>query len=173
MNWNFISQASSIITLILFVIYILGRIWIIYNKRKVNNECFKMLHVDEENQIAEYVNPDRFCDLGDNELSVFSADMYINKFKIYEIKYLDDYSHWEKVNTKPIYTYKGLNSNEKIYIKMNLPCGGPSEYLIEYVRCDYVKVSFIPSYNAFEPYILKHYYKSKMTFLGYLYYFFN
>ena len=174
MDWDVISELSSIITVFLFIIYMIGRFWAIKNKQKINNDHFEILGADEYNKIADFVNPERFCDLGEIELNKFSSDMYIRRFNIYKIKYIKgSYLKWEKENKKPIYEYKGLNVGEEIYIKMRLPCGGPSEYLIEYIRDDYVKVSFIPAYNQFENYVLKHCYKSKMSFLGHIYYFFQ
>lgn len=174
LNWELIGQLSSLITLFLFVIYIIGRLWTINIKRKLNYEHFKMLNVDEENKICNFIDPNKLCDLGEDELNIFSSDLHINKFKIYEIEYINGrYEKWVLKSKVPRYIYKNLNANESLYIKMNTPCGGPSKYLIEYIRYDYVKVSYIPSYNGFSEDVSKYKFKSKMTLRGYLYYLFN
>lgn len=181
MDWNYIANISSIITLVLFVISIIfsiihfiGRLWAIHNTKKIDNEHFKMLGLVGENSIIDEVFPQYICDLGGEEINKFRSNMYINKFKVFKIEYINgDYSKWKKVSKKPKYVYKGLNSNEKIYIKLNLPCGGPTNYLIEYTRYDYVKISFIPCSNGINTDLSQYCYKRKMTIPGYLYYFFQ
>lgn len=127
MCWEIISVISSIITVVLFIIYIIGRFWSIKNKQKINIDHFEMLGIDEDNRMADFVNPERFCDLNQNEINKFSSDMYIKEFNIYEIEYLEgSYFKWEKTSEKPIYTYNGLNVGEEIYIKMHCsPWHGP------------------------------------------------
>lgn len=126
LSWRLVSNLSSLVTLFLFVIYIIGRFWTINIKLKLNYEHSKVLHVEQENKICDFVDPNKFCDLGGTELNIFSSELHINEFKIYEIEYINGgYEEWILKSENPRYSYKNLNANELIYIKMNTPCGGP------------------------------------------------
>lgn len=77
-----ISYASSIATLILFVVYFVGRVWVIHkNKRllfeKLTLEYIKNNHVERKNQY----------DLGGKELIAVSSSKGLNWLKIYELKF--------------------------------------------------------------------------------------
>ena len=141
MDFGFI---CNIISIFLFGVYVIGTAWNIINRLKIDNEFCEMLGLDGNGSITGEVLPNFICQLDGDEVIKFNSDMYIQKFKVFEIEYGNpDFSNWKKVNRHPIYTCNGLNTNRSIYIKLRLPEGEPSKCLIEYTTSDYIKISFI------------------------------
>lgn len=171
---EFLSNISSIMTVFLFLVYFIGRFWTISKDKKINHEKFEVKYITENENFLENddIDDDFIYDLGGNEVIEFKSSMYINWIKVYEINYNENFTEWTIDKRKPIFVHKNLNINESIYIKTFIPevfC----QHRIEYERYDYTKVGFNLGCDGRQKILAKGFFKSKLTFKGYLYYLFR
>lgn len=114
---NRIGDISSVITLISFILYLIGRLWIVKKNKKIRYEDFKVKNYD-----------------GSEAFYVISNEP-INWYKIYEIKYDED------LNIKKNFgklKCKQKNIRQGDLIKVDLPCGMAHEIFI-FERFDYMR----------------------------------
>lgn len=159
-----ISAISSIATLILFILYFIGRIWAINKNKKMLYEEFTLDYLSETSGIKknEY-------DLGGNDLLTISSAQGLNWIKLYEVEYCDKKNKFKCISKEPVINHKLLSVNEKMYIKTLVPCGIP-RYMIKFERTDYIVGRFYIGFNGKYGGLSMVDYKSKPTLKGYLYY---
>ncbi|HAT4166096.1 TPA: hypothetical protein ACOTHO_002425 [Clostridium perfringens] len=159
-----VSYLSSVATLILFILYFIGRIWVINRNKKLLLENFELEYL--ENDDLERKNQ---YNLGGSELITISSTQGINWLKIYRVKFDSKKNKMVIVDKNPVIYHKFLNVNEKLYIKDNIPCGIPM-YRIEYERLDYIQGEFDISLDGKYGGLFMDDFKSKLTIKSYLYY---
>lgn len=138
--WSIVSNISSIVTCILFILYIVGHIWKIYVTKNLRYEKFLRTESDKGYGIDAYDNSHSIDDEGE-EFSISSA-YGIRSIKFYKVNYkFDSNNSLYLVSKKLVYTYKNLNINESLYVRCDLGELIPSvQICIE--RMDYVKATF-------------------------------
>lgn len=114
---NRIGDISSVITLISFILYLIGRLWIVIKNRKIRYEYFK---------VNNYDGSEAFC---------VTSNEPINWYKIYEIEY-DENMNIKKNLGKLKCKQKNIRQGD--LIKIDLPCGMACEIFI-FERFDYMR----------------------------------
>lgn len=160
-----VSNISSVITLFLFIIYIIGRIWAINKSKKICYEEIKLEYIKECN-----IEGKKIYDLGGNSLIKIISEQGISWIKIYKLSYDEKNNKliWDNKKTVLDNTFNPVD--KEIYLKINVPCGIPT-YRIEYERFDYIKDSFNISLNNEYGGIYKSDFKRKVSLKGYMYFF--
>lgn len=138
MNVDVLGTASSVATLILFVIYFIGRAITIHQERG--------LYLDElAIGRASQTDHDRYkvietLKLVDNPYNVFYiiSKQGIWNLKVYKYTFDNDINI---VGEHKIKEYKFINIDEAIKIELNVPEIIP-QYRVEYTTVDYKKVKF-------------------------------
>lgn len=127
---SLIGFASSLITLLLFVMYILGRIILI---KKMEVTLLESLKVCRDNELDDVEVVEEFT-LGENnsEVVYLTSDEPMRYIKFYEYDFMNER------NGTLLYQHGLLKNGYTIKINTYLTCGIPN-YLIEYQRFDYVK----------------------------------
>lgn len=162
---EWISYLSSIATLILFILYFIGRIWVINKNKKLLFENFEL----EYTESADKVERKNQYDLGGLELITISSPQGLNWVKVYKVKFDIKKNKMVIAEKEPVVYHKFLNVNEKIYIKDTVPCGMPV-YRIEYERFDYIQGGFDISLDGMYGGLYKNAFKIKLTIKSFLYY---
>lgn len=117
---------ANFCTILLFVIFVIGKIWILFRNRSLYNENFKYLMVDESEEF------DRQFMLGGQDTIKLSSPDGIYDVKIYKI--IERNKKGTRVIKRKlisaekednIYHPLKLNKNEAVYIRTDLPCGVP------------------------------------------------
>ena len=137
----FVANASgfaNFCTIILFILFVIGKIWILKRNMPLYNENFEYILIDKDEEFNQ-----QFLLGGNETIKLYSPD------GIYDIiVYTLDYTEQGKINRKRIssdledgiqHPLK-LNKNEPVYLKLDLPCGMPN-YQIEIIKYDYVKLT--------------------------------
>ena len=160
-----ISYASAIATLILFILYFVGRIWVINKNKKLLFENFSIEYITEEDKV-ERKNQ---YDLGGLELITISSTQGLNWIKVYKVEFDSKSNKMVIKNKEPLIYHNLLNVNENLYIKDTIPCGMPI-YRIEYERFDYIQGKFEVGFDGEYGGLSKIDFKIKLTIKSYLYY---
>ena len=146
MIWTIIANFSAFVTLISFILYIIGRIWTINISKNIILETFKFEKIKDDTTI-EYIN------LAGKYGRVFSISSPegIKEIKVFKIN-LNQETFTAEGNIsfskeKIIKNLKNINPNKKIYIRgqFNDLC---SNVYLEIERMDYIKTSFIVADNG-------------------------
>ena len=159
--WIFISNVSSIVTLFLFILYIIGRIWNIAINIKYLYEKIEVtgVYTGDENIDFIYING--------SEILKLESEEYLNWIKVYRVKHDD--GKIVKRKMRPIKTILNVNRNEPIYFGFEIPEGMPNT-MIEYQRADYIIGSFIVGYDGSGRGYTAKDYSFRNTLRTYLYY---
>lgn len=93
MNWNTISNIASVATLLLFIIYFVGRFWYIAQVKNEIDEVLDREPSDDLKIIEEF-------DIGNNrcEKVFLTAEKTLLSVKIYKCKFLKEKGKIKKVN---------------------------------------------------------------------------
>lgn len=158
-----IGFGSSIITLILFLTYIVGRYFLIKKMEITLEETVEVLYEnknDRFNVIDEY-------NLGglNSEFVYLSSTEPLRWVKFYEYNFNDENNYKGKL----LEEHKILKNGHALKINTYLTCGIPN-YLIEYQRFDYIKGELIlaedgKNGNAGQNVMIKHTFKSILYYL--------
>ena len=167
-----ISNISAIVTCILFILYIIGRIWKAVVTMQSKYEKFQVQPL-ETNDIEKFDNIIRINEVG--QIFSLSSIYGIRNINIYEVLYDLNKSGNDLLKSKKLLkTYKNLNVNEELYIQADL-----GEYVpriqFEIERVDYTKVKFDLTTSGRTGNIITDNFISKnygfnMTFKSLLYY---
>lgn len=131
--WNVIADISAVATLILFLLYFIGRLWSVHINKKFSYEKITVLFPIDDAELDVYnIN-------GDAILKILSGQ-YLNWIKVYSFEYKDE--QCKKIDKKLLDTIRKININEPVYLGVELPEVIPN-ILIEFQRFDYVIGSFI------------------------------
>ncbi len=162
--WQIISYISSIVTLLLFITYLIGHIWKIKQIKNTLSEQYKFeSDFDDENPPL-----DNYFDLSGGVGQVFSV-CSPNGFKqiiFYETKYNDKN---ELIKGNLSHSITNIGPNEKVYAKINVPdtCEG---CFVEIIKNDGIKISFGIADSGYDGSLVKTKYKFKMTLKSWIYY---
>lgn len=152
---NNIGTISSLLTLITFIMYILGKIWVI----KIN----KKLYYEAPFELSEYNNNNN----NNSDTFYVISNNPINWYKIYEIDY-DKNMNIQKKHTKLISEKKNLRKNALIDVGY-LTCGCPNKILV-FERFDYMIGEILLQSPTYDGHIhihgdMKHTWKSILFYL--------
>lgn len=166
--WEVVSNISSIITCILFILYIIGRIWKIFVTKNLKYEKFIRTDTNTEFGINSYDNVIFIDDEGE-EFSI-SSSYGIRCIKFYKLSYRPSNNSLSSLASKKlVHTHKNLNINDLLYVRCDLgECVPSIQICIE--RMDYVKVIFELYSSGRTGNILVRTYKYKMTIRSLIYY---
>lgn len=156
-----IGFVSSLITVMLFIFFIVSKLIIINTMKETIYEEAEVLYLDKKEGlkiIEEY-------DLGDDnsEKVYIYSSKFLRSIKIYEY----DICKLKKKG-KPIKIYNNLRSGLAIQINTYLPCGMP-KYVVEYIREDYMKGTLALGENGRSG-VLSELINIKHTFKSFIYY---
>ena len=164
--WHIISNASSIITCVAFIFYLIGHMWVVCKNKHTIYEKFIVIPYDSGIDIEA---EDNILIVDDNgcEFSV-QSEYGINEIKIYKVDYnvsSDGTLHYDSRKLK--YTFKNLK-RECLYIRCDLGEFIPTTQ-IEIKRSDYTIITFDLYVSGKNGHIITCNYKYKMTPKSFLY----
>ena len=164
-----LGNIASIVTLILFVIYFIGRIISLIIEKKVINERIDV-YIDEDDIQNRYKIVDEYiCEHSGEILIITPLEKAYNWLTINECKYNEKNKEFEK--TKELEKFNNIRNHTSIKINTVLPCGMPL-YLIEFERSDYIKgvlVLMSNGKNGIQEETIKYHH----TWKSFIYYFFR
>ena len=131
------SGLANFCTIILFILFVIGKIWILKRNMPLYNENFEYILVDKDEEF------NRQFLLGENETVKLSSPDGIYDIIVYALDYTEKgrlkrtriSSALEDGIQHPL----KLNKNEPVYLRMDLSCGMP-DYQLEILKYDYVKL---------------------------------
>lgn len=166
--WQIISNVSSIVTCLLFVLYVIGHIWKVIVTKNMRYEKFKVLPYDSSIDIDDYDNTILIDDIGE-QFSI-SSSYGIRNINIYKVNCtINDDGSTTLVSKELKSTYRGLNINDTLYVRCDLGELIPTTQ-IEIERMDYTKVTFELFTSGKTGNILVSNYQFKMTLKSFIYY---
>ncbi len=143
---HFFENASGIAnfcTILLFVIFVIGKIWILFRNRNLYDENFEYLMV----AVTDEFDRQFILDANAQEAIKISSLEGIYDIKIRDILERDEKTgniakseSISKSQEDNIQHPLKLNKNEAVYIRTDLPCGMP-KYQIEITKYDYTKIT--------------------------------
>jgi hypothetical protein len=169
-----LSTCSSIATLIMFVIYFFGRIWVAIKNTKLRTETFSVELVENEKNLDIY--HENLYDLEEGDIFKITPTAPLLWLKVVPIIY-DSYEAFiekgEKSTGSPIIFHNRIiNVGESIYIRSNTPDTFP-KFSVIFQRFDYVEGSFNISSQGRYPGDIATDYTTSPTFLTFLFYLFK
>lgn len=162
--WTTISNVSSIVTCVAFLLYLAGHVWIVVKNRHTFYEKLTVLSLncdieDEDNVLI--------VDLNGSEFSL-ESDYGISKLKIYKVDYDINQDGTLKLKSRSLKsTYSRLN-HDKLFIRCDLGEILPTTQF-EVERSDYTIVTFDLFISGKNGHIISANYKYKTTFKSFLY----
>ena len=163
------SSYANFCTLFLFLLFVIGKIWILQRNKNLYKEKLNYLIVDVEEEF------DRQFLLGEMETIEISSPDGIYDINVYEIKKWN--KNYTKIKNKKLIDKKyedniqhplKLNKDEKVYIRIDLP-EGPPVYQVEIIKYDYSKITIALSSNGKVGGLVNNA-KTKRGLRSYLYY---
>ena len=164
--WTIISNISSIVTCVAFMLYLIGHIWVIIKNRNNIYEKFSIIPLEYEINIEDQNNFLIVDDIG-SEFSL-ESNYGINKIKIYRICYQQKRNGKLKYYKKNLLkTFNKLNKG-KLYIRCDLgECVPITRFVI--TRSDCTKIAFDLYQSGKTGEIITDHYTYKLTLTGLLY----
>ncbi len=167
MPGNVISDSASVATLILFVIYFVGRVITIVKQRNIYNDRLEILLANDE-QVENNIVEDFY--LEDNPYNVFiiTSVQGIWELKIYRNQLDENFNTQgqEKVAERSF-----LNMGQSVAIHLTIP-EMISSFCVEYITCDFKKVHLELVYNM-KSGVLSEIVRPSHTWKSILYYLFR
>ena len=140
-----LGNIASIATLILFVIYFIGRIISIIIENKIIYEKID-IYIDEKDIPSNLKIVDEYsCQYKDEILIITPHEKSYNWLAIYECKYNEKINKLKKV--KELERFEKIMNDTSIRIDTIISCGIPT-YMIEFERSDYIKGTLILQFNG-------------------------
>ena len=137
------SGIANFCTILLFVIFVIGKIWILFRNRNLYDENFEYLVV----AVTDEFDRQFILDANAQEAIKISSPEGIYDIKIRDILERDEKTGKiakseliSKSQEDNIQHPLKLNKNEAVYIRTDLPCGMP-KYQIEITKYDYTKIT--------------------------------
>lgn len=153
-TWGYIVQCledasavANFCTILLFVLFVIGKVWILIRGRNLYDENFEYSTITEEQEFKR-----QFL-IGRDEAIAISSPDGIYDVKVYEVLKRD--KNGKVIRKRLIPSEKEdnirhplkLNKNETVHIITDLPCGMPV-YQVEVIKYDYVKIISELGYNG-------------------------
>lgn len=166
--WQIVSNISSIVTCILFVLYVIGHIWKVFVTKNTRYEIFKVLPYNSDFDIDDNDNVVIIDDIGE-EFSI-SSTYGIRNIEIFKINYeFGDNGSISLISKELKSTCKDININDTLYVRCDLgECVPTTQITIE--RMDYTKVTFELNSSGKTGNIIASNYNFKMTIRSLIYY---
>ena len=140
-----LGNIASIVTLILFVIYFIGRIISLIIEKKVIYEKID-IYIEEDDIPKNLKISDEYrCEHEGEILIITPYEKSYNWLAIYECKYDEKNNKLEKV--KELEKFEKIMNNTSIKIDTMLTCGNPL-YMIEFERSDFIKGTLVLQSNG-------------------------
>lgn len=140
-----LGNIASIATLILFVIYFIGRIISLIIEKKVLYENIN-IYINEEDIPNNFKIIDEYrCKFREEILIITPHEKSYNWLTIYECKYNEKTNKLEKI--KELEKFERIMNDTSIRIDTILTCGIPL-YIIEFERSDYIKGNLVLQSNG-------------------------
>ncbi len=140
-----LGNIASIATLILFVIYFIGRIISLIIEKKVIYEKID-IYIEEEDIPKDLKISDEYrCEHEEEILIITPYEKSYNWLAIYECKYNEKTNNLEKV--KELERFEKIMNNTSLRIDTILTCGIPL-YMIEFERSDFIKGTLVLQSNG-------------------------
>ena len=137
------SGIANFCTILLFVIFVIGKIWILFRNRNLYDENFEYLMV----AVTDEFDRQFILEVNAQEAIKISSPDGIYDIKIRDILERDENTgkiakseSISKSQEDNIQHPLKLNKNEAVYIRTDLPCGRPN-YQIEITKYDYTKIT--------------------------------
>lgn len=164
--WQIISNVSSIVTCVAFILYLVGHIWVVLKNR---NNIYEKLTVVPYNSTIDIEDEDNILIVDDNgcEFSI-ESEYGISNINIYKVDYDIKSDGTLRLNDKKIKsTYSNLKK-EKLFIRCDLGEIIPTtQFKIK--RSDYAIITFELYQSGKNGHILICNYKYRMTLKSFLY----
>ena len=164
--WNTISNISSIVTCVAFLLYLAGHFWVVLKSRHTVYEKFTVIPYGSETDIEDEDNTlivdDNGCEF------VLKSEYGISSVKIYKINYdIDSDGKLELKSRKLRSSFSSLN-REELFIRCDLGEFIPTTQF-EIERSDYAMITFDIYQSGKNGHIIVCNYKYKMTHKSFLY----
>lgn len=164
--WDRISNVSSIVTCVSFILYLIGHIWVVLKNRNIIYEKFTVIPYDSSIDIEAMNNillvDDKGCEFS------LESEYGIDEIKIYKVKYdinKDGTLHFNNKELKKRFTKL---HKEKLYIRCDLGETIPTTQ-IEIKRSDYARITFDLYESGRNGQIVTCNKKYRMSFISFLY----
>ena len=131
-----LGNIASIATLILFVIYFIGRFISLIIEKKVIYEKVDIYINENDIQNSYKIVEEYECEHNGEILIITPYERAYNWLTIYECRYNEKNKKIEK--TRKLERFNNIRNYTSVKINTVLPCGMPV-YLIEFERSDYIK----------------------------------
>lgn len=164
--WEIISNISSIVTCVAFLLYLAGHIWVVLKNKHNIYEKFSLILFDDDTDIE---NEDNVL-IVDTNGSEFSLESHygITNIKIYRVDYSIQNDGKLSLNSKTLKaTFDNLDK-DKLFLRCDLGEFVPITQF-EIRRSDYTIITFDVYENGKNGHITTCNYKYKLTFKGFLY----
>lgn len=136
--WNIISNISSIVTCVAFLLYLTGHIWIIFKNRHTIYEKFEVIPYDSDRTIENEDNTLLIDD--DGSKFILQSEYGINSVNIYKVDYNVDRKGLHLISRTLKASFNNLNK-EKLFIRCELgECIPTTQFEIK--REDYTVITF-------------------------------
>ena len=164
--WDIISNISSIVTCVAFLLYIAGHIWVIIKNKNTIYEKLTVLPYDSKIEIED---EDNFLIVDTNGCEfTIQSDYGINSLKVYKVAYrYSEDDKLEQISKEFKDSFDNLNK-EKLYIRCDLGECFPSTQF-EITRADYTTITFDLVESGKNGHIIVCNPKVKLTLKGLIY----
>lgn len=165
--WQIISAVSSVVTCLTFLLFLAGRILVLFKNRLTLYEKISVIPFDSNIDIEDEDNILIVDDVG-HEFTL-ESDYGINKIEVYKVDYCFEDDDKMSLKSKSLKaTYTKLNK-DKLYVRCDLGEVIPTTQ-IKVKRADYAVITFDLCESGKNGHILVNNYKVKNTFKSILYY---
>ena len=164
--WDIISNISSIVTCVAFLLYLAGHIWVVVKNKHTLYEKLTVLPYDSKIDIEEEDNTlivdDNGCEF------VLESEYGISDINIYKVDYdINSAGTLKLTSRKQKSSFSNLKQ-EKLFIRCDLGEFIPTTQF-EIKRSDYAVITFDIYESGKNGHIIVCNYKYKMTFKSFLY----
>lgn len=164
--WTIISNVSSIVTCVAFLLYLAGHIWVVLKNKHTIYEKFTVIPYDSKINIEEEDNTlivdDNGCEF------VLESEYGISNINIYKVDYdINSDGTLKLTSRKQKSSFSNLKQ-EKLFIRCDLGEFIPTTQF-EIKRSDYAVITFDIYESGKNGHIIVCNYKYKMTFKSFLY----
>ena len=164
--WQTISNISSIVTCLAFLLYLAGHIWVIIKNRHIIYEKFTVIPFDEEKEIEDEDNV-LIVDENGCEFTL-ESDYGISDIKVYKVD--NDVSGDGSLHPKSRVlkaTFSNLNT-DKLFVRCDLGEVLPTTQF-EIKRADYAVITFDLCESGKNGHVIACNYKYKITLKSLIY----
>ena len=164
--WDTISNVSSIVTCVAFLLYLTGHIWVVSKSKRTIYEKFTVIPYDSETDIEDEDNCLIVDDMGCE--FVLKSEYGISSVNIYKVNYDFDSARTLELKSRELRSsFSGLQQ-EKLFIRCDLGEFVPTTQF-EIERSDYAIITFDIYESGKNGHIIVCNYKYKMTPKSFLY----